>query len=168
MNSTTTALDDQEFGPLAAALAADGDEFELTDGRKLRLHIEPDWDTDINDYDCYGKIEWSDNNHHGSVRPDGFTGRAVVMDRNAHQTLWWEAYEELTEEEVRETEPFVRRLIEEGFCQVGLVLIEVLHDSLGKTHEVEVSTAWMGGVDEFCSNVVGELLNQLIDQEDDD
>ena len=39
------------------ALTDDGDRFELPDGRSLRLHIEHDPDTSINDYGCYGRTD---------------------------------------------------------------------------------------------------------------
>lgn len=73
----------------ARTLAA-GDQLEIGDGAVLRLVQEPDDFTTINDFDCYGRCEWSRNTYRGAVRPDGFDGCAEMIGAEHYSTLWWQ------------------------------------------------------------------------------
>ena len=148
---------------LAAAMAAltdDGDTFELADGRSLRLRIEVDQDASINDYDCYGKIEWIARGHHRDPRPSGFDGKARKL-WGASDPFWWQPWEGATEEQIAEAAPQIRELAEYGFKLIGLELRETLLDSRKFEHTIVVDTAWIGGVDEFYPELIGELVAGL-------
>lgn len=63
----------------------------LDDGRTLKVTFGPDYDTQINDFDCYGKIApvnrrntW--NAYGPAARPEGFDGAAEIIDRD----WWWQ------------------------------------------------------------------------------
>lgn len=143
-----------------ATLTDDGDVFELAGGRSLRLRIDTDQDTEINDYDCYGKIEWIARGHYQDPRPEGFDGRARKLWGSSHP-FWWQPWEGATEAQIAEAAPSIRELAEYGFKLVGLELRETLRDSRGTEHTTVVDTAWIGGVDEFYSDLIGDLASEL-------
>ena len=91
--------------PDLTGLTQHGDTLELDDGRMLRLLVEPDQDTSVTDFDCYGRFEWTRENDYGPVRPHDFTGRARILKHSWHESLWWEPYEELTEQQIRTEQP---------------------------------------------------------------
>lgn len=64
----------------------------LPDGLRLSLtENEYNSDTTINDFDCYGKVEWvRPNEYNGRQnRPDGFDGRAEKINTQ-RDTYWWQ------------------------------------------------------------------------------
>lgn len=143
-----------------AALTDDGDTFELADGRSLRLRIDVDQDASINDVDCYGKIEWIQRGHHQDPRPLGFDGRARKL-WGASDPFWWQPWEGATDAEIAEFVPQIQELAEYGFKLVGLELRETLLDSRKFEHTTVVDTAWLGGVDAFYPELIGELVAEL-------
>jgi hypothetical protein len=143
-----------------AALGDDGDIFELADGRSLRLRIEVDQDTEINDSDCYGKVEWIQRGHHRDPRPEGFDGRARKL-WGASDPFWWQPWEGATDAEIAEFVPRIQELAEYGFKLVGLELRETLLDSRKFEHTIVVDVAWIGGVDAFYPELIGELVAEL-------
>lgn len=143
-----------------AALSDDGDTFELAGGQKLRLRIEVDQDTEINDSDCYGKVEWIQRGHHQDPRPDGFDGKARKL-WGASDPFWWQPWDGATDAQIAEFIPLLRELMEYGFKVVVLELLEVTTDSRGGEHEVEIDRACLGGVDAFYPDLIGELIGEL-------
>lgn len=139
------------------------DRVTLEDGRTVILRIEPDPTTTINDYDCYGRVEWTRNGEYGPVRPNDMTGRAQILDRDWHgsygSALWWEPYSDKDyvpdAEQIRRERMHIRDLIEYGFMSVGLVVMEDC-PNCGRAH---VSNEWwVGGVDSIEEQYVKELV----------
>ena len=143
-------------------LQDDGDVIKLADGRSLRLRIEVDQDASINDFDCYGKVEWTRRNDYGSVRPDGFSGRARIIDTDYPDNLWWEPYEELTDEQIRREMPRISDLVRYGFKGVILELLDGT-DSYGRPIVVNHASLWgIDSLDNGClAEVIGELVQEL-------
>jgi hypothetical protein len=148
-----------------------GDTVTLPDGKIVRLHIDYDPWTTINDFDCYGKVSDRSYPYHGDLvftpRPQGFTGAARKLQVDRDQWVWWEPYRE--GHKVHDTPAdvaLVRRLLHEGFLEVGLTLHEHLTDSRGNTHLVEIDRRWTGGVDSLdnghLADVVSELARDLL------
>ncbi len=167
---------------LVETLTSDGDEYPLSDNLKLRLLIEHDPHTTINDYDCYGKCskyayDYRDDGFRN--RPDGFTGRARKIEVDRGLVMWWEPYDEtygwqddagewhygkweqLPRDEMRRQINFITDLLREGFKAVGLRLMERVEDRLGHDHWVQVDTAWIGGVDDVSSANLPDLILDL-------
>lgn len=143
------------------------DRVVLPDGRTVQLKIEPDPYCTINDYDCYGRIEWTRNNEYGPVRPSDMTGRAQILDRDWRgsygSALWWEPYSDKdfvpTEEQIRRERSQIRDLVEYGFMQVG---VEVLEEC-PKCQNVHVAVShWIGGVDSIDEPYIHELVNDAL------
>lgn len=148
---------------LAAAIAAltdDGDVFELADGRSLRLRIADDQDASINDYDCYGKVEWIQRGRHQAPRPSGFDGKARKL-WGSSDPFWWQPWDGATDEQIAEAAERIKELAEYGFKLVGLELRETLLDGRKFEHTIVVDTAWIGGVDAFYPELIGELASEL-------
>lgn len=146
------------------------DRVTLKDGRILVLRIEPDPYCSINDYDCYGRIEWTRNNGYGPVRPSDMTGRAQIIERDWRggsygSALWWEPYSDSgyvpTAEQIKKERSQVRDLIEYGFMQVGLVVLEEC-PNCQKVHTAQEE--WIGGVDSIEEPYVKELVSDLVSQ----
>lgn len=142
-------------------LRSDGDTIELEDGRSLRLQIETDQDASINDYESDGKIEWARSGY-GHTRPDGFTGRARIIEWDYPHVLWWEPYSELTDEQIKAEQPRIRELARFGFHSVILELLDG-EDAYGRPIVVESTS--LGGVDsvdpQYLLEIVGELASEL-------
>lgn len=172
MTSTTTnplELDQQQMGDLIHKYRC-----ELPDGREVRLVVERE-DIDpmtlINDADCWGKVGWNgkDRDTGRDGRPAGFTGAARklrIFGYVMEGIIWWEPYRE--GHKVYDTPDdlaAVRRLLEEGFQQVGVKLYETLTDTLGHAHKVKVAEHWLGGIDALgdghLAEIIGDLLAEL-------
>ncbi len=150
--------------PDLSSLRYDGDKVELDDGRviRLRLRFEPDYDTNINDFDAYGKVEWTRDNDYGAVRPKTFTGRARLMQRDRWQSQWWEPYEEMTDADIRAEMPRMRELIEYGFKVLCLELCDG-HDAYGNL--IVQSVEYLGGVefDDVPKEYIDDMYDELMD-----
>lgn len=83
---------------LATTLVAEG-KATLPDGRIVRLHEEQDTDTRLNDFECYGRVEYVaspwDRNGRRVERPAGFDGRAEKIVTPHGDTYWWQPTLEL-------------------------------------------------------------------------
>ena len=125
------------------------EEYEIDDTTRLTVEMTYDEDTSINDYDCYGRMEWTRNDVCGhSVRPDDFDGRARIMDRQYNETLWWQPAEwEFDPTHIAEDFAHACRLNREGFGLLRVTLFETLEDSHNGSHEVIVDTFCIGGCD---------------------
>ena len=62
--------------------------YDLPNGTTLRLREEPDNDTSLNDWDCYGKVEWL-SGYGSRNRPEHFNGMAEIM-RTHRENYWWQ------------------------------------------------------------------------------
>lgn len=165
--------DDQTIEALDALTEHDDSyEFEADDGREfvIKLHIEHDPDTSINDYESYGQLSsWTPNNDWGSRRPRGFGPLARIICRDRHSTMWWQPTPELWGSDKPWDGPtfeadwiIAKTLFEDGFYQVGLSLHETVTDSLGGEHNVEVRSTWIGGVDDASPTYLRDLVSDLL------
>lgn len=86
MTTTYELLNKEQLQTLA-----DG-EITLDNGIVLKLRIEPDDSTSVNDFDCYGKIAHAQLHPYTGYykdRPDGFDGCAELL-RTMGDTFWWQ------------------------------------------------------------------------------
>lgn len=75
------------WGDDARSVACDDDDNPTV---RLVLKVRPDDSASINDFDCYGRIEWGRSNGNGyHHRPDGFDGNATTIDTRDGR-LWWQ------------------------------------------------------------------------------
>jgi hypothetical protein len=152
------------------SLCNDGDTMVRPDGRVLRLRLLPDDTSSINDYDADGSIEWTYNTDYGAVRPDHFTGRARIIDRDRGSCLWWEppgsdiigvSWDATT---MRNEEHRIRELVRHGFQRVVLELCDAHPDAYGCLVVRESASVW--GVEWNplpinLATIVSELVNEL-------
>lgn len=159
----TTTLD-------LTALREDGDTLDIGRGRSLRLVVSPDFDTDINDFDFYGKIgqpetrrssDWTGRKY----RPQGFTGNAEILHggQRSYVPVWWEPPADVkrgTPEFARLRET-VSDLLNFGFHCVKVELLEG-RDAYGRpiVKDFEV----IGGVDSLDGNegLIADLVAQVL------
>ena len=151
-----------------ADLTADGDTVDLADGRTLRLRIETDMDTTINDSDTYGKSErychdyWRDGR---TLRPDDFTGNAEKVQVDRGDWIWWEPPADGPKRgtpEFRKFRSLVADLLSRGFYVVTLELCAGID---AYNWRIVVDVASLGGVDsvdgENLAFVLPDLLSEL-------
>lgn len=161
-------------------LTDDGDLLELGDRFRLRLKIEPD-DVSVNDHFgqepnvmTYGAVskycyDYARDGH--EPRPEGFTGRARKIEVGHGYWVWWEPFnyegewDRKTPDEQRKEIDWITDLLQSGFVQVGLELEELVSDSLGNEHWVEIASEWVGGVDQFYPELIGQLAEEMPDIE---
>ncbi len=144
-------------------LTSDLDTIELEDGRTIRLRIESDPDTSVNDYDCYGRVAWVKHRpwgEHDQPRPAGFTGRAMKLETYSGDAFWWEPCEDSPDP--RAEISMMRDLITYGFH--GLIL-ELLDGTDAYGHPIVVETASLWGVDNLDAEnvrfIVADLASEL-------
>jgi len=165
--------DDQTLEAIdALTMHGDRYEFETDDGRVfvIKLHTEHDPDASINDYESYGQLSpWTRDGSYGSTRPRGFGPLARIIARDRGSTLWWQPLPEVWgtpkpwDGSTFEADWIIAKaLFEDGFAQVGLSLHETVTDSLGGDHEVEVRSAWIGGVDSTAREYMRDLVSDLL------
>jgi hypothetical protein len=141
-------------------LADDGDTLELTDGRVLRLRVEADHGPNVNDYDCYGRVEHVRTCGERHERPAGFTGAASKVDVDYPYVTWWQPPTDVHPQSpgYAELRQLVIDLVRYGFKQVGVELIERCDHG----HEHVVNAAWLGGVDELYPEIIAELVGEVL------
>jgi hypothetical protein len=150
---------------IIAALDKDGAEVWTEDDiAGWRLRIEQDEDASINDFDCYGKVEWPgrhSNDYGYHTRPEGFDGSAQKLDtRNG--PIWWQPYREGHKVYNSTADRrVVLDLLEMGFS--GVVVEELTRCDRGHVHVAELASLW--GIDSlengYLAEVVGDLLSEL-------
>ena len=150
-----------------AQLQDDGDTLELDETRALRLRIEVDQDANINDFDCYGRVndERLRTNGYGyKMRPEGFTGNAEKLWWGNDGPWWWEPPADVkrTDPSFREFRVTVCQLLAYGFKGVTLELLEG-RDAYGRPIVTRTASLW--GIDSldngYLAEVVGELVAEL-------
>ena len=144
-------------------LRDDGDVLKLDDGRVLRLRVEVDQNASINDYDSDGRVEWTRNNPDTghSQRPSTFNGTARIIDRDRNSCLWWQPYEDLTTEQIREEEPRILELVTYGFKGIVLELLDG-RDAYNRPIVADIASLW--GVDSLEDGYLAEILNDLVSE----
>jgi hypothetical protein len=106
--STETTMTETEPRPAPADLVDmtwDGS-VDLDNGDRVRVTIESDEHTSVDDFDCYGRLAWvedyrgdADWHRYGTSwvysgqhapRPDGFDGNAEILDVGHGDRMWWQ------------------------------------------------------------------------------
>jgi hypothetical protein len=147
-----------------STLREDGDTLELDDGRVLRLKIEIDQDTSINDSpDCYGKIndEVLRRNEMGYyARPKNFTGNAEQLRYGNYGPWWWEPPVDVkrTDPNFKALRDNVRELLAFGFKSVILELCQD-NDCYGNYIVRHVASLW--GIDSLDNGYIHEVVREL-------
>ena len=173
--------------PKLAGDLVDDDSVELDGGRKLRLLQDPDYDVSINDFDCYGKVEYIEPRRRGQSRPEGFDGFARKIWTHDGSCYWWQPPADLRgakpthpivvdADGVRHVRPdvvidqiaslgrLVRNILDFGFVCVG---VEVIATCDGCHQERVLTTAFVGGVEpltdrEYMVDIVQDLITQAL------
>lgn len=137
-------------------------------GYRLRLQQQADDGASINDFDCYGRVEWT---HRRRSRPDSFDGSAEIIARDSRGSLlWWLPYRDGRRvHNDQQDRLLVLDLISHGFQSIGLVLEGPALDASGRAHLVTLAEAWIGGVEPFPSQagltlLIRDLLYDVIEQ----
>lgn len=160
-------------------LTEDGDTLDLSDTQRLVLHVSVDEEASINDYDGDGKVSGAHDYHDNAQRPDGFTGRAMKIQVDRGCWVWWEPYDDVmgyTENGETKWAKWgqlpanvrmdnmrrIQNLLECGFMVVTLAMEELVNDSRGGEHWVEVSSTSLGGCDSIYDGLVEELYNEIL------
>jgi hypothetical protein len=127
--------------------------YDLGNGYYLILKEESDT-LSINDFDCYGTIQWSD------VRPPEFDGSARIIDRDRHNKLWWLPYRE-GKKVYDDCEKLVKEIVEYGFSYLILSLYGPARSILGE-YTVLLSTSGIGGVEPNAADYTEYVKDYLI------
>lgn len=136
----------------------------------LTLTEEPDHDVTLEDYDCYGQIEWINTFGGRSERPHHFDGNAEKVDAPQHGVFWWQPPKDgppRTDPGFRELRGMVRDLVVFGFHVLFLTATHRTPDGYARTW----STA-IGGIEPFPDrdhrvSLVDDLLSELTDSMED-
>ena len=140
----------------------DGETVELADGRALRLKVEHDPDTDINDYDCYGKVAWveTDRNTGYTIRPEGFNGRARKVWARS-DAFWWQPPADVSDEDLSSMAHHVAELVEYGFRVYVVELLGREEDTDAVGHRPVLDVHAIGGVDTEDPSYVAQLVEEM-------
>ncbi len=134
--------------------------YDLPNGKTIRLREEPDHDTRINDWDCYGKVEHL-NGYGSRNRPQHFTGMAEIVRTHSEQ-YWWQPpctdKEDVSrwysDSEYRNTlRNTVREILDFGFQTYVLEICEG-EDAYGNPIVQDYTT--LGGIEPLVSNETKE------------
>lgn len=168
-NDTTVDTDTRPFVP------TEHDEIVgLEDGRALRLLVEHDPDTDINDYDCYGKVAWVGRDRNTGLpsnRPEGFNGRARKLWTRS-DSFWWQPPSDVRDEDLRDMAHHVSELVEYGFRCYVVELLGQEEDTDAVGHRPVLGVNALGGVDtedpSYVQEIVGDMARDLLGGDDGD
>lgn len=124
----TITLSNEQLNKLAMF-----DTIELDNGYFMRLLEMPDHHTEINDFDCYGKVSWCARNPytgHYSPRPEGFDGMAEIVRTYNGEGAWWQPPADLRDTWNEDTplrnklRTTVREILDYGFRALVLELLK--------------------------------------------
>ena len=106
-----------------------------------------DYSLTINEFDCYGAIQWS------KTRPTNFDGLAEIIDRDNGDKLWWLPYREgkkiYNSSKARQT---VIDICKYGFRVITLKLIGPAWDANKTKHRITLSQSSIGGLEPFVNH----------------
>lgn len=155
----TTMEDTRPFVP-----TEHGEIVELPDGRALRLLVEVDQDTTINDYDVYGRVAWVEHDRgtrYPRNRPAGFDGRARKLWTRS-DAFWWQPPADVTDvDDLAAMTHHVQDLMEYGFKVIVVELLAADRDAYSRRIVVDVLGA-IGGVDTDDPSYVQELVGEIV------
>lgn len=147
--------------------------FTLPDGSRLRIQEVPDENTSISDFDCYGKVEWTqDDPSYGAVRPAHFDGTAEKLTNTWYSTLWWQppVYTKSERRHWHQNPEYRRemRQMVHDITHYGFIDLRLEHcmgeDAYGRW--IVIKVAQTGGLEPFLSDndkaeVVMDMMYEL-------
>lgn len=150
--------------------------FDLDEGEPdIRFCVSSDRDdfADINDSDCYGKVEYVDDRSNWSIhprpRPKGFDGAARKLHFGG-DTYWWQPWDaaewgQLDSVEQRSFLSTVRDLIEFGF---SILTVQVEYQCGCCGQWAELASSSLGGIDTISTyhGIIDEVLYAALDEAD--
>lgn len=143
-------------------------QIELDNGDVVRFTEEPDEDTRVNDFDCYGKVEDTWGRRGRTERPDGFDGMAEKI-HTGRDEFWWQPPDDLRSgwdtSEVRSAmRDIVREILTYGF---SIYCVELCRGVNAYGDPIVVDFATMGGIepldDDDKVSYVADLVAELVD-----
>lgn len=160
---------------LGADLTSHGDETELPNGCLVRLVIETDPDTSLNDFDCYGTVACRTDEE---GRPSDMDGAARIL-RGCYgygrgYVAWWQPPAEIKSNPTAIAEAYATActLMDDGFHWVALELkgpaCRYCQDDQpmpsGHDCRPNLTTQGLGGVDDIGPEYLRTLVGQLSDE----
>jgi len=115
----------------------------------------------INEFDCYGQVQWANN------RPTGFDGSAEIIDRGRDGKLWWLPYREgkkvYNSSKARQ---IVMDICNYGFRVITLKLIGPTWDANRVKHRMVLAQSSIGGLEPFVdhSDVIEDLACEVLQE----
>ena len=144
--------------------------YRLADGRIVRVSLGPDYDSNIQDDDSYGRLAWPVRTRSSewtgrTSRPEGFDGNAEILRGGQHDPIWWQPPVDIprSSPEFSHLRVALEDILSYGYATLVLELLEGT-DAYGRWI-VRESTA-LGGIEPFSElgpliqNLWGELLDQ--------
>lgn len=120
----------------------------------LNVCIDFDNDSSINDFDCYGTVEWSNS------RPENFDGSSEIIERDRGSKLWWLPYREGRKiYNSSKDRLMVMDICNYGFRQLTLKLIGPSWDANKNKHRTVLSETSIGAIEPFGN--YSELIKDL-------
>lgn len=155
--------------PDLSGLTDDGDTVDLGDGHTLRLRIEGDPYTYLDDYDWYGRVDLGQRNPDTGYneRPRDFDGNAEKIDV-IYGPIWWQPPADVargskTFTAIRQT---VRDIVSFGY---SVYILEHLYDTDAYGCPIVRAYATIGGVEPFPDTAyVRSLVSDLYVELDDE
>ena len=141
----------------------DGDT-AVVDGHTIRLRFEPDHDDDINNYDCYGRVDYGIKDpHSGDNRPPADfdperTDRLTILN----DVVWWEQPEDFVNLPAHVQSEFrwhVSHLVSFGFT---VVVLERLDGTDYYGRPIVVDATALGGVDSTERENIAFIVEDLV------
>jgi hypothetical protein len=106
-----------------------------------------DYFSSINEFDCYGQVQWSND------RPIGFDGSAEIIDRDRNGKLWWLPYRDGKKVyNSSKSRQVVMDICNYGFRVITLKLIGPAWDANKTKHRITLSQSSIGGLEPFVSH----------------
>jgi hypothetical protein len=133
-------------------------------GARWRFRVEPDYDTSINDYDCYGRVAPVVSRYgQQQERPDGFDGGAEILSWRGHERYWWQPYD-VTDAVYRSaTRQTVCDILEYGFLMLFVERLRDEDDAYGRPVVDDYSV--VGGIEPFPSDDdLSDLISDVVSE----